>query len=242
MGRLDARGQPGPVERAPTASRPQPCTRPRLRNPLHPQVAVGVAAGVDDPYPRPELQSAQPGRVSGGVSDPHVDVAQPTTAGVVGPGAPAGRHRRLPDGPARLRHGAGLPPPRPQRPADQQVVSHPRRVRHRARRVSALNRQLLPAGQAGCVGGVERSLAVRPIRARRDAGHPVHRQDGHERLRLPREDPDGPVRHPDQQDLDQQCAVDLHDRCDLVERALPARRAAPGGHRLRANPRRGRPG
>ena len=98
----------------------------------------------------------------------------------------------------------------------------------------AFSGQLVPSGEAGRAGGVERGVAVGPIRARPDAGHPVRGSDRHERIRLPREDPDGPVRHPDQQDLDQQRAVDLHHRRHLVERAPPARRVAPGGHRLRS--------
>ena len=98
---------------------------------------------------------------------------EPAAARVAGSGASAGRHRGVPNGPPRLRHGAGLPSPRPQRPADQQVVPHPRRIRPGARRIPALRGQLLPSGAPRRVGGVERGVAVRPIRARRDAGHPV---------------------------------------------------------------------
>ena len=96
-----------------TAARPRQGARAGLCDALHPQVAVGVPAGVDDPRPRPGLQLARPRCVRRGVLDPHLDIAEPATARLAGPGAPAGRHRGLPAGPADLRHGAGVPAPRP---------------------------------------------------------------------------------------------------------------------------------
>ena len=47
----------------PAAARPGQGAGPRLRDALHPQVAVGVPAGVDDPRARPRLQFARPRRV-----------------------------------------------------------------------------------------------------------------------------------------------------------------------------------
>lgn len=66
----------------------------------------------------------------------------------------------------------------------------------------------------------------------------------HDMGELPREDPDGAIRHPDQQNVYQQRVADLHDRRHLVERALSARCVASGGDRSGPQPeggQRGRP-
>ena len=100
----------------------------------------------------------------------------------------------------------------------------------------------VPAGQSGRPGGVERGLEIRRVRAGPHPSNAVHRQDRDERIRLPRRRSSWTVRHPDQQDLDQQCAADLHDRRHLVQRPLPARRAAPRRRRLQRGPAHRRPG
>ena len=109
LARGDGRRGQGRLGRAPAAARSRARPGPRLRHPLHAQVAVRAAASVDDPHPRPGLRPAHPRAVRRGVPDPHLDLPEPAAVGLPGPGPPAGRHRGLPDGPLRLHHGVGLP-------------------------------------------------------------------------------------------------------------------------------------
>ncbi len=150
-----------------------------------------------------DFNTPRPRRVRRGVFDAHLDVTQPAAARVVGPGPPPGRPRGFRAGPIRLQHVAGLPASGAPRPADQQVVPHPRRIRPGSWRVPGFRGQVIPSPEPGRFARLERGLEIGRVRPRPDPGHPVHRQDRDERLRLPRRDPDGALRYSDQQDLHQ---------------------------------------
>ena len=119
------------------------------------------------------------------------------------------------------------------RPGYQQLVPHPGPADLVPEQFRTSGARSYQQDADGVLDGWNEAWQDRPVRAGPDPSHPVHRGHRHERLRVPGRRPHATVRHPDQQDLDQQRAADLHHRRHLVQRPLPARRAAP--HRRTAS-------
>ena len=205
----------------------------RVRHALHPQDADRAAPGLDDPCVGPGLQGQSRGVLPRSLHDPHLDLAQLPDPGLAGRGPQAGGTGRLRADPAPARTGdepsrAGAAPS-----SAQALFPLPAGVGHGARALPRIRcRQLLQRrdrlGQPGS------GVADRRVRARSDPRHADHRRHRHGRRHVQEQGADGPVRHPDQQDLAQHGAVhDEHRQHPLGDR-LPDRSAG------QDRPRRGR--
>ena len=217
----------------PAAARPRPGAGARVRHALHPQDADRAAPGLDDPCVGPGLQGQSRGVLPRSLHDPHLDLAQLPDPGLAGRGPQAGGTGRLRADPAPARTGdepsrAGAAPS-----SAQALFPLPAGVGHGARALPRIRcRQLLQRrdrlGQPGS------GVADRRVRARSDPRHADHRRHRHGRRHVQEQGADGPVRHPDQQDLAQHGVVhDEHRQHPLGDR-LPDRSAG------QDRPRRGR--